>query len=140
MMKTTVGRAPSRGKQLLKGLAWATGWTAAASLAAAWMLEREFLKMEQVGYGSMGILLVCGWILGRNGAMGEGARRLISAGIGTAVFFACLLGVNWMFFGGKTDGFGVTLAVLLVGTALGCTRPRKGRGGVPRRRYKIPKT
>ncbi len=139
MLKSTTGRASSLGITLLKGLLWATGWTVLSSLAVAWMVSREWLRLEQTGYASGLILLVCGMLIARAGTAGGEKEKLTAAAVGTGLFFLCLLLVNWMFFGGKTEGFGVTLLVLCLGTALGSLRSRRGRGGVSRRRYKIPK-
>ena len=140
MMKQTVGRAPSQGKQLMKAMVWGVIWTIGASLAAALLVDREIIPMEKIGYGSMVILLVCGFLLAKKGGVGSGKEKLVGAAVATGLYYLCLLLVNWLFFGGKFRGFGVTLIVLLIGAFLGTLSPRKGRGGGTYRRYKIPKT
>ena len=140
MLKTKVGRAPSLGKQLLRGLLWAVGWTIASSLGAAWLVDREVLALENIGYVSLLILLVCGFLLARKGSAGAGKGRIIGAAAATGAYYLCLMLVNWLFFGGNFAGFGVTLIVLGLGAALGCLEFHQGRGGVSRRRYKIPKS
>lgn len=137
MMKKTMGRAPSLGRKLIAALAWAAGWTLAASMAVAWMLDREILRMEQTGYAAMIILLICGLLMAKKA--GTGTDKIIGAFLGTGLYYFCLLTVNWLFFGGEFTGFAVTFVVLVIGTALGCIQPRKGRGGVSHTRYKIPK-
>lgn len=137
-MKKTTGRAPSLGKKLITALAWAVGWTLVASLAVAWMLDREILRMEQTGYASMIILLISGLLLAKKA--GTGTDKMIGAFLGAGLYYFCLLTVNWLFFGGNFTGFAVTLVVLVIGTVLGCIQPRKGRGGASHTRYKIPKT
>lgn len=139
MMKKAVGRAPSMGKKLIKALGWVITWTLAASVVVAWMLDREIMQIEQTGYAVMGILLVCGVLLGRNPVRGVGKQKLMDAAVATGVFFLCLIIANWMFFGGQFSGFGAALLILLTGAALGSISLRKGRGGGSRRRYKIPK-
>lgn len=140
MMKRNTGRAPSLGNGLMKGLGRAAAWTLMASMATAWMVGREILKVEHTGYAAIVILLVCGILLGKRSAQATSKERLIGAGVGTGLYFLCLLVVNWLFFGGKAENLWVTLLVLLAGATLGSIQLRQGRGGVPTRRYKIPKS
>lgn len=140
MIKHNTGRAPSIGKGVMKGLGRATAWTLMASMATAWMVDREIMKLEHTGYAAMAILLVCGLFLGKQAAPVTAKERLIGAAAGTGLYYLCLLLVNWLFFGGVTKGLWIMLLILLMGTALGSIQPRRGRGGVPTRRYKIPKS
>ena len=139
MLKKTTGRAPSQGKRLIKALILAIGWTLAASMVVAWMINIEILRLEQTGYASMIILLVCGLLLARRSDPGGKTEWMISTAIGVAAYYFGLVLVNLLFFGGEFVGFGVTLVVLLTGAVLGSITHRKGRGGHTRRRYKIPR-
>ena len=139
MLKRTTGQAPSQGKQLLRALLWVLIWTVGASLAVAILVDREILPMEKVGYGSMVILLICGYLLARKSGTGKGRGQLIGTAVSVGTYYLLLLLVNGMFFGGEFRGFGVTLVVLLIGATLGSLHPRKGRGVNARRRYKIPR-
>lgn len=126
-------------KNLLGALAPAALWTIAASLAVAWMLDRELLRLEQTGYGSMIILLVCGVILARKAGGISGGQGFVQGFAAVLVYYLVLLLINCMFFGGNFSGFGVTAAVLLAGAVIGNTAGRKNSYRKTRRRYKIPR-
>lgn len=139
MLKQNTGQAPSMVKNLLGALAPAVLWTIAASLAVAWMLDRELLRMEQTGYGAMIILLVCGMILARKAGGVSGKLGLIRGFTAVLIYYLGLLLINWMFFGGNFSGFGVTAVVLLAGAAIGNFTAGNTGGRRARTRYKIPR-
>lgn len=138
MLKQHVGQAPSVRKGILKGMGLAVGWTILASFAAAWMIDREFFRLDQAGYASMGILLVSGMLIAKTSVSGTARDKMIGSAAGIAGYLACLLAVNWLFFGGETSGFGIAFLVILLGAVIGSMKVRKGRGGQSPRRYKIP--
>ncbi len=140
MLKNTTGRAVSPVVRVVNSLLGAIIWTLVSSVTVAWMINREMLPLEQTGYASMFILLICGVLLARNTGFPSGKQRLLRSLLGTSIYFIGLIVINWLFFGGEFAGFGVTLTVLLVGTALGNLSLRNSRGGNSRRRYKIPKS
>ena len=139
MLKRTTGQAPSQGKRLLQTLLWALIWTIGASLVVAMLIDREMLPMEKVGYGSMGILLICGYLLAKKSGAGKGRGQLIGTAASVGIYYLLLLLANGTFFGGEFRGFGVTLSVLLIGAILGSLSPWARRGASAGRRYKIPR-
>ena len=65
-------------------------------------------------------------------------RKLLVAGASGLIYFACLLGITALFFGGQYQGIGVTGLMILCGSALPLLRGEKGRGGVKKKHYKMP--
>lgn len=84
----------------------------------AWMLDREVIPSEGIGYAAMIILLLTSFV-GAIAAIGLVKRRnLLVCLIQTGTYFALLLLINGMMFGGAVSGVGVTAMILFAGA--GC--------------------
>lgn len=123
------GRASSIPAGLASGAAVNVGITGGLTLLMALLLERETISWEQAGYGIMGMILLAAFF----GALTACARirhqRLLVCLMSGGVYFAMLLLVTALFFGGRYQAVGVT-ALLIAG---GCFCPAlmtagKGRG------------
>ena len=139
MVKKVTGRAPSLWKSVVSGLLLGVLWTVICAAVIAKLLDSQLLSMENVGSGSM--VAVLSAVFAGASLAGKRAGHLIlqAAVISGAAYFACLLLVNALFFGGSYTGMGVTLFLVVLATGLAVLMTGKGRGKGSRRRYKIPK-
>lgn len=117
------------------GIAWGTGTalalTMVLSVLEAWMIHREVLRQQSIGYGVMGILLVS-VVIGSAVAKRKIKRRLAAAALLTGLcYYFCLLSITALFFGGQYSGMGVTGLLILGGSgaaaAMGKTGIRRGK-------------
>jgi putative membrane protein (TIGR04086 family) len=139
MYKTQSGQALSLSRAVFRGLGLAVSAAFLGAAVLAKLVDMEVMKMESTGYGIMAIHLLSVFLgattpIGRVGKEGAAAAAVIGAG-----YYLCLLAVNGLFFGGQTEGLGVTafLVALAAGSAV---LTSGGRGGKRRAvRYKIPK-
>lgn len=97
----------------LYGFIWT--WMAAAFLS--WMIHKEWIEMESVGYGSMIILLTASMLAGLTGYRKVKSRRFLSCLSGGVVYLILLLAMTALFFGGQYSGTGVTALLVLGGSA-----------------------
>lgn len=138
-MKRTRGQSPSLLRAVGLGLMAAVIWTIIGAMLVAKLVDREVAAMESVGYFSMGILILGGYLAGRVAAAAlrkaDGPIALWSAG-------ACILtlmGCNLLFFGGDFRGMGLCALLILLGSLLNLIPLRKAGGGKRRVHYKIPR-
>ena len=112
--------------------------TICMSAIIAFMADKGIIQQAQIGYGVM-ILLGLTSAIGVITANGKIRRRkLLVSGITALIYFLELLGITALFFGGQYQGIGVTALMILCGAALPLLTDLKGRGGVKKRKYKIP--
>ena len=100
----------------------------------AFLLNRETLGMELLGYGAMVVLLLSSYVGAIIAAGLIKRRRLMVCGIHALITLLILLVINGIGFGGSVSGLGATIALLLGGA--GCavlTNP----GGNRKRRRKL---
>lgn len=121
------------------GLAWGGGMSLGVTLLGAgaltWLVDREILPMEKIGYGIL-VLLLLASNLGAVTALGKlHRRRLLVCLASGGVYFGLLLSITALFFGGQYSGVGTTALLVLAGSATAALLgPGQGRGG---RRGKI---
>lgn len=139
MVKKLSGRAPSLGKSVAVGVALGAGWTLLSAAVIAKLVDSEILAMENVGYGSM-IAVLSAVFMGASLAGNRAGHMVFQATVISGVaYFACLLVVNALFFGGSFSGLGVTALLVALATGGAVLAAGKGKGRPRRRRYKIPK-
>lgn len=139
MLKYQTGRSPSVGKAVLKGTltAMVSAFVCAAVLAR--LVDEEALRMENIGYGILAAH-VLSVFLGTWAAIGRAGKDGVPAAALTAgCYYACLLLVNGLFFGGEFTGLGVTVLLVGIGTLGSILISCRGSRGAHRRRYKITK-
>lgn len=139
MVKKLTGRAPSLGKSVAAGVSLGAIWTVISAAIIAKLVDSEILAMENVGYGAMFAVLSAVFIGAFLAGKWAGHMVLQAAVISGVAYFACLLLVNALFFGGSYTGLGVTALLVALATALAVLAAGKGKGRPRRRRYKIPK-
>lgn len=111
--------------------------TLAGTAALAWLIHREVMAMENVGYGIMCLILAASF-LGAVTAFRKIRRRrvLVCTGAGV-VYLGILLAITALFFGGQYSAVGVTSLLVLCGSlCAGLLGLRQGRG-VGRRKIKL---
>lgn len=130
-MKTGVHhKASSTGVGLALGLGVSLLITIALLAASAKLIQAELLQEERIGFTIMGTLLLASfggaiasaWTIQRR----KGLMCLCSGGL----YWASLLAVTALFFGGQYDAVGVTALLILAGAgaaALLTMKEKKGR-------------
>ena len=94
------------------------GITGMLSALTAWLILGGRLPEDSVGYCAVVILLVSS-AAGAATAIGRIKRRRFQMGMASGgVYFACLLAVTALFFGGQYEGMGVTALMILCGCGL----------------------
>lgn len=131
------GRAVSVPAGLATGAAFALVWTIAGAMLIAKLVDSEVMKQESIGYGAM-VILVSASFSGAMLSYGRIKRQrvqmcLISGGI----YFLLLAAMTSLFFGGQFSGAGVTVILVLAGSAAAILPGLHSGGGKSKRRYKI---
>ena len=111
------GRAMTIPGGALLGAGSALLWTLITSGLLGWLIHTEKLTEDTVGYGSMLILLTAS-ILGSSVSYRKTKRqRAISCLSAGGCYLLFLFSITAMFFGGQYTGIGVTVLLVLGGTA-----------------------
>ena len=139
MLRKAKGKSTTAVGAMAKGVLWAVLLTLAGAVTLGKLVDRQILQMESVGYGAMAVLGVSAWVAASSAIKGMYGNRYLNAAIGSGVYFAVLLLVNALFFGGEYPGFWSGLAVTLLGMGTAVLTTGQGRGRASRKRYKIPK-
>lgn len=139
MFKKLSGRAPSVAKSVAAGVALGAVWTLVCAAIIAKLVDSEILAMENVGYGSMVAVLSAVFMSASLAGKRAGHMVVQAAAISGAAYFACLLLVNALFFGGSYTGLGVTALLVALATGVAVLAAGKRGGKTRRTRYKIPK-
>jgi putative membrane protein (TIGR04086 family) len=105
------------------GLAWGTGAAMAGTLLgagiAAKLMETGHMQWTSSGYAVLVILILSAW-LGASVAAGKIKRqRLIICLASGMTYFAVLMLMTALFFGGKYSGVGETTLLIFCGSMLG---------------------
>ena len=125
------GRAMTIPGGALLGAVYALLWTLIASGLLGWLIQTEQLAEKSVGYGSMVILLTASMLGAGMAYRKVKHQRAIVCLTSGGIYLMLLLAVTALFFGGQYSGFGVTVFLIMGGSAatifLGMERKR-GRG------------
>lgn len=136
-VKWNSGKAVSIPKGLVMGNSISLGLTLLLSLALAGLISQERLAWSQVGYGILAILFISA-LLGTAVSVKAVKRQRLMIAMGSGLlFWATLIAITALFFGGQYDGMLVTGLIILAacGTvALTGLRGERGRGTPPYRR------
>lgn len=100
------------------------------SVLSAWLVARESIPESGIGYCAMVILLLAG-IAGSAVAVERiKRRRMLVCMLSGGIYYACLLGMTALFFGGQYQGMGVTALMVFCGVMLVLLAGirREGRG------------
>ena len=133
--KKITGRATS----LPAGLAIGAVCSLAAELVLrAKLVEAETLPVEKVGYGIM-VLLIVSSFAGAMISFGRIKRqRMLVCIVSGVIYFAMLMSMTALFFGGQYSAVGTTALLVLAGSgAAALLGLRQGRGA-KRTKIKVP--
>lgn len=128
------GRAAPVPGGLAVGAAVSLGITLLASAFLAWLVDKEKLLWENVGYGIMILVFLASFL----GALASHHRikrqRLLVCLLSGILYFGILLSLTALFFGGQYHAVGVTGALVLAGSgAAGLLGLEKKRGSGTRK-------
>ena len=122
------GRAMTIPGGALLGAVYALLWTLMASGLLGWLIQTEQLAEKSVGYGSMVIFLTASMLGAGMAYRKVKHQRAIVCLSSGGIYQMLLLAVTALFFGGQYYGFGVTVFLIMGGSAatifLGMERKR----------------
>lgn len=133
-MRRTRANSISLVQAVAAGLGWSVGVTLLLAALSAWMISREKIAMESMGYLSAGVLILAGgggaWLAAKL----TGRKRMQVCILTAASYLVVLVAIGVLCFDANGTGFGMTaLAVLGSGCAAGLagakgrkTHSRKG--------------
>lgn len=112
--------------------------TLVGTAALAWLIHRQRMEMENVGYGIMALLLAASFLGAVTAYRKIRRRRMLVCAASGAVYLGLLLCIPALFFGGQYSGVGVTALLVLAGSACaGLLGLGQGRGA-GRKKIKLP--
>ena len=131
MAFTKTSKALSMPAGILLGAAISVLITLILSIITANFMTKEIIKDEQIGYIVMGILAVAAFYGCTVSAQTIKRQRLLVCALGGLSYFAFLLSMTALFFGGQYSGVGASMIVIAAGTAASVIL------GIPRRKSVI---
>lgn len=131
------GTASSMPAGLAVGAVFSLAVTIIGSGLVAWLVGRETLPEDSIGYCAMAILLLAG-VSGAAMAVGRiKRRRAMVCMLSGTIYYICLLGITALFFGGQYQGMGVTGLMVFCGVMLVLLAGVRREGRAVRRKTKI---
>lgn len=138
MLRKAKGQAKSQLGTTAGGIVWAILITLAGALLLGKLVDAQIMQMGSVGYGAMAVIGFSAWMAAASTIRRTAGNRYLCAAAGSGGYFAVLLGINLLFFGGAYPGFWSGLATALAGAVVAVFTTGQGRGSASRKRYKIP--
>ena len=119
------------------GALFSVGATLVLTAVLAKLVEGETIPQEKIGYGIM-VILVLSAFTGSMAAFGRIKRqRLLVCGLSGAIYFAVLMSMTALFFGGQYSAVGTTALLILLGSAAAALLGLKQGRGVKRKKIKV---
>jgi len=110
--------------------------TLLSAAVLAWMVDKERLAWEKIGYGIMVTLLLAS-MLGARFAYSRVKRQpLLICALSGVVYLGLLLSITALFFGGQYDGAVITSVLILGGSLAAGLLPSLGKRNTPGKRRK----
>lgn len=104
----------------------------------AWLIHKERMAMDSVGYGIMALLLIASFLGAVTAHRKIRRRRMVVCTVSGITYLGMLLCIPALFFGGEYSGVLVTALLVAAGSfCAGLLGLRQGRGA-GRRKIKIP--
>lgn len=128
------GRAMTIPGGLAVGTAVSMTMTLVFSAVLAKLLQNGILRQDQTGYGVMVLLLTVSFL---GAAIAQGKvkhRRMMVCMLEGIAYFAMLLCVTALFFGGQYSGMGVSALVVFAGAGTAALMCGRGGKSGPKRR------
>lgn len=128
--KKYTGRAVSMPAGLTMGVSAALLVTLLSAVLIAWMINAEYVAEQKTGYGIMIALMAAAYVGAITASMKIKRRKLLVCTLSGILYFAALLGITALFFGGQYEAVGVTGILVMGGAMLAALiHPFKDRGG-----------
>lgn len=115
--KKATGKAASFPAGLATGAAVSVTVMLASIAVLTTLISKEMLQWEKVGYGIMLLLIISSWAGASVSCYRIKHQLLLVAALSGVLFFAILIGITALFFGGQFHAVGVT-GLLTVGSAV----------------------
>lgn len=132
------GRAMSLPAGLAVGAAGSLAMTIILTAVLAKLVEAETMPVENIGYGIMALLVISSFA-GAMIAFGRIKRqRLMVCGVSGVIYFAVLMSITALFFGGQYSAVGVTALMVLAGSAVAALLGLRQGRGAKRTKIKVP--
>ena len=136
--RKVTGKTMSMPAGLAAGAAVSQGETLLFAGVLAKLVDSERMAMENIGYGIM-LLLLTASFLGALVSFGKIRRqRMLVCGVSGLIYFAMLLSITALFFGGQYSAVGVTALLVLAGSAAAALLGLRQNGGGKRKKMKLP--
>lgn len=130
------GRALSMSAGLLTGVLSALVMTLAGAAVIAKLVDKQVLSQEHIGYAVMLLLIVVSW-LGSYVSLQKIKRQKLKVCLLSGIcFYAVLLAMTGLLFGGQYDGAGETALLILCGSLLVVLLKNQRNTGRKRRKLK----
>lgn len=128
------GKTMSMPAGLALGGAVSLGITILGAVIAGKLLDGEVIPQSAIGYAAMAILLLAS-LAGALTACGKIKRqRLVVCLASGGIYYALLLSMTALFFGGQYNGMGVTALMVLAGCGLSILMESRSEGKGRRKR------
>ena len=132
--KKPTGRASSMAGGLMAGTLAGMTATLGLAAAAAKLIENGIMEESSIGYWAMGILALSSFSSAIIACEKIKRRRLLVCVLSGVIYFAMLISMAGLFFGGQYSGIGVTGLMILCGAVLAILIGLRGeRGGKSRK-------
>ena len=136
--KKITGRATSLPAGLAIGAACSLAATLILTTILAKLVESETLPVEKIGYGIMALLMVSSFA-GAMIAFGRIKRqRMLVCIVSGVIYFAMLMSVTALFFGGQYSAVGTTALLVLAGSGTAALLGLRQGRGTKRTKIKMP--
>ena len=132
------GRASTLPGGLGAGAAVSMSITAAGTALMAFLLNRETINWEMIGYGIIVMVMLSAFLGSVTAYRKIKRQKLLVCLMSGVVYWGILLCLTALFFGGQYEAVGVT--ALLIAGGCGCAAicgMEKGRGGKTAKRRKL---
>lgn len=116
--KKVTGTSKSIPVGICIGTAVALMTTVIGTLISAWLISKEKIGEESIGYCAMIILLISSMLGSYTAQEAVKHKRVIMCAAAAAGYYVSLLAITAMFFGGQYQGMGVTALVVAAGTGV----------------------
>lgn len=133
--KRAGGRASSTAAGLAIGAVLSMAITVGGCAVVAWLIARETLREEALGYGVMAVLFLSALIGALVAAGRIKRRRLIMCLASGGIYFLLLIAMTALFFGGQYGAVGATALCVVCGSLVAALANR-GQGRSVKRRHK----
>ena len=131
------GRASSVPAGLAMGAAVSIAVTGILTAVLAMLLDRETISWDAVGYGILVMIMLSAYLGAITAWMRIRRQRLLVCLMSGGVYFALLLSVTALFFGGQYEAVTVTALLVAGGTGCACLPGvGQGRRNIKRKRGK----